>query len=354
MRMETRDREGWLPDFCRAPMLFAAMLIGECVVVIAWLLPSPGTFDFPGFFMASAYAQWLTLLCAGALCFLHRPFNRLPVAIGALLALLAIALICVIAALAVRRLDSALGLALTGAASDFRFVAASAGLAVIFSALTLRYLHMQERWRAAVSDEASARFDALQARIHPHFLFNTLNTASGLIRSQPKTAEAALLDLSDLLRAALAREGGRNSLSDELDLARRYLAIEQLRLGDRLHVDWRIDDSLPLELRLPVLTLQPLVENAVLHGVAPLPEGGTVSLHARREGEIVRIDIRNPLAGERADVAALTLVGRTQGNIRDRLRLALGIHAGLSFETGDGHYLTRLSLPFPASAHHAT
>lgn len=349
-----RTEEGWLPDFCRAPMLFAAMLISECVVLVAWLLPAPGPFDLSGFFMASAYAQWLTLLCAGALCFLRRPFNRLPIAIGAISALVLVTVIALLGAVVVRRLDHALGLDLTGAASNVRFVAASAGLALIFSAIALRYLHMQERWRVAVRDEASSRFDALQARIHPHFLFNTLNTASGLIRSQPRTAEAALLDLSDLLRAALAREGGRNSLADELDLARRYLAIEQLRLGDRLRVDWRIEQDLPMDLRLPVLTLQPLMENAVLHGVAPLPDGGTVSLHARRDGNLVRIDIGNPLADAASDVSISVPSGRTQSNIRDRLRLALGRRAELSFEIKEDKYEVRLSLPLSSASSRAT
>lgn len=352
--MNATRTQDWLPDFCRAPMLFAAMLISECVVLVAWLLPSPGAFDLSGFFTASAYAQWLTLLCAGALCFLRRSFNRLPVAAGAVLALALVAVIVIVAALAVRRLDRALGLALTGAAGDLRFIAASTGLAVIFSALTLRYLHVQERWRSAVRDEASARFDALQARIHPHFLFNALNTASGLIRSRPQTAEAALLDLSDLLRAALARDGGRATLGEELDLARRYLAIEQLRLGERLRVDWRIDDGLPPDLRLPVLTLQPLVENAVLHGVAPLPEGGTVSLQARRNGDLVRIDIGNPFAVAPGEADGLRKPGRTQGNIRDRLRLTLGGRADLSFDADDGQYTARLALPVPRDAVGAT
>ena len=342
--MGGRPADIWLPDFCRAPMLFAAMLLAEGVVLAAYLAPTRGPFDFYGFTLASVYAQWLTLLGCCLLCSLKERFNRLPVARGAPLALVLVAALAVAGALAVRSLDRALELNLTGDSSDARFISASALLALIFGALTLRYLHVQEQWRGAVRSEARARFDALQARIHPHFLFNTLNTVSGLIRSTPAAAEGALLDLADLLRAALARNGGRNRLGEELDLARRYLAIEQLRLGERLQVDWRVDDDLPLDMGLPPLTLQPLVENAVLHGIAQLPVGGTVSVQARREGRGVTVHIRNPLARP----VAANIPGRTQGNIRNRLRHALGSRARLALDGSDGHYTITLWLPLPS------
>lgn len=327
-------------------MLFAAMLLAEGVVLAAYLVPAPGAFDFYGFALASVYAQWLTLIGCCLLCLLKHRFNRLPAGRGAPLALLMVAAASASGAFAVRWLDRALALGLTGQASDMRFIGASALLALIFGALTLRYLHVQERWREAVRNESRARFDALQARIHPHFLFNTLNTVSGLIRPQPAAAENALLDLADLLRAALARNGGRNRLGEELDLARRYLAIEQLRLGDRLQVDWRIDDQLPLDMGLPPLTLQPLVENAVLHGIAHLPGGGTVTVQARREGRGVTISVRNPLARP----VAANRPGRTQDNIRNRLRHALGPRARLSLDGSDGHYTVTLWLPIPSLA----
>ena len=144
-----------------------------------------------------------------------------------------------------------------------------------------------------------------------------------------------------LARSFGALRLGRHRLREELDLARRYLSIEQLRLGDRLTVDWQVDENLPLFLALPTLTLQPLVENAVLHGVAQLPAGGTVSLHARRDGRGVTIRVRNPLA---SPVAADT-PGRTQDNIRNRLRHTLGSSARLSLDGDNGHYTVTLWLP---------
>jgi two-component system sensor histidine kinase AlgZ len=341
--MPARAVEPWLPDFCRAPMLFAAMLIAEGVVLAAWLMPGAGPFDLRGFALASVFAQWLALPGCVALCLLRGTIGRWPVAWGAPAALLLVAALSALAAFVVRWLDHALDLGLTGGAGDVRFVLSSAVLTLLFGALALRYLQVQERWRRAMRSEASARFDALQARIQPHFLFNTLNTVSGLIRTRPDAAEEAVLDLADLLRAALARDGGRTRLREELDLARRYLAIEQLRFGERLKVDWRIAGDLPLDLGLPTLTLQPLVENAVLHGVARLPGGGTVSLHARREGRGIAVTVRNPLA----QPVAAGRPGRTQGNIRDRLRHAFGPAARLSLDGDNGHYAVTAWIPLP-------
>lgn len=339
--MGTPAADSWLPDFCRTPMLFAAMLIAEGVALAASLAPGSPGFSVGEFATNSLFAIWLTLLGCSCLCLLGPWFNRLPASRGAPLALALLGLLSFAGAFAVRWLDRALGLHLTGVSSDAYFCLASAALTIVFGALALRYAHVQERWRRATRSEAQARFDALQARIQPHFLFNTLNTVSGLIRSRPDDAEAAVLDLADLLRAALARDGGRTRLGEELDLARRYLSIEQLRLGERLHVDWQVDDSLPLYLALPTLTLQPLVENAVLHGVAQLPDGGTVSLHARRDGRGVTLRIRNPVASR----ASAGRPGRTQDNIRNRLRHTLGPSARLSLDADNGHYTVTLWLP---------
>ena len=322
-------------------MLFAAMLIAEGVALAASLAPGSPGFTLGEFATNSLFAIWLTLVGCASLCLLGPWLNRLPAHQGAPLALAMLGVLSLAGAFVIRWLDRALGLHLTGISSDWYFCLASAALTVVFGALTLRYAHVQERWRRSTRSEAQARFDALQARIQPHFLFNTLNTVSGLIRSRPDAAEEAVLDLADLMRAALARDGGRTRLREELDLARRYLSIEQLRLGERLTVDWQVDENLPLFLALPTLTLQPLVENAVLHGVAQLPAGGTVSLHARCDGRGVTIRVRNPLASP----VAASAPGRTQDNIRNRLRHTLGSSARLSLDGDNGHYTVTLWLP---------
>ncbi len=134
----------------------------------------------------------------------------------------------------------------------------------IIAAVLLRHMTIHARWRSQIKAEAEARLDALQARMRPHFLFNSLNTIASLLRSRPDQAEELVLDLADLFRTSLRRDQRWTTLADETALARRYLNIEQQRLGDRLRVEWRLD-ALPEDALLPPLSLQPLVENAVYH-----------------------------------------------------------------------------------------
>src|SRR5690606_31316183 len=151
------------------------------------------------------------------------------------------------------------------------FVLRSLGVAGIVAAVALRYLYMQHEWKRRLESESAARIEALQARIRPHFLFNSLNTIAAMIEAAPKAAEAAVEDLADLFRAALAANSRLVPLCDELALARGYLALEHLRLGERLQVEWDVD-TLPVDALVPPLTLQPLLENAVYHGIEPRVE----------------------------------------------------------------------------------
>lgn len=140
------------------------------------------------------------------------------------------------------------------------------------SGLLLRYFYLQSQWRRQEQAELRARIESLQARIRPHFLFNSLNSIAALVASDPVKAEQAVLDLSDLFRASLARPGTLVAWRDELELSRRYLSIEQYRLGDRLQMDWQVD-GVPDDLPIPQLTLQPLLENALVYGIQPRIEG---------------------------------------------------------------------------------
>eukprot|EP01031_Cornospumella_fuschlensis_P016430 gene16430-20080_t len=143
------------------------------------------------------------------------------------------------------------------------------------SALLLRYFFLQSQWRRQQQAELRARIESLQARIRPHFLFNSLNSIASLVVIDPYKAEQAVLDLSDLFRASLAKPGTLVSWAEELELSKRYLSIEQYRLGERLQLDWQVDD-VPDDLPIPQLTLQPLLENALIYGIQPRIEGGLV------------------------------------------------------------------------------
>jgi two-component system sensor histidine kinase AlgZ len=168
-------------------------------------------------------------------------------------------------------------------------------------------------WQPA---HASARLAELQSRIRPHFLFNALNTAIALVRVDPRQAEAVLEDLAELFRVALADAGASVSLADEIELARRYLAIEQVRFGSRLQVQWRIDPK-AVGARVPPLMLQPLVENAVRHGVEPAAEGGWLRVQATRVRGQVEVIVTNSVSSETGPPGS----GMALHNLRERLRL---------------------------------
>ena len=197
-------------------------------------------------------------------------------------------------------------------------------------------------WRAKGQTPAqtAARLSELQARIRPHFLFNTLNSAIALVRAEPARAEVLLEDLSDLFRHALAEPGESVTLADEIALAQRYLAIEQVRFGDRLRVTWTLDPAANAA-RLPPLLLQPLVENAVKHGVEPSPTGAQLKISTERRGSVVVIKVRNTVpAGQGAGGQGLALA-----NVRDRLRLMHDVASRFQTVLQDGVYQVRIEVP---------
>jgi two-component system sensor histidine kinase AlgZ len=198
-------------------------------------------------------------------------------------------------------------------------------------------------WRARARTPAAttARLQELQSRIRPHFLFNTLNSAIALVRDDPARAEALLEDLSDLFRHALAEPGHAVSLADEIALARRYLAIEAVRFGDRLRVSWSLDPAAD-GARLPHLLLQPLVENAVRHGVEPSDNGADLQIHTRVVGGRVLLEVSNTVPAGQGDAGQ----GMALANVRDRLGLLHDLAASLQAGLGaDGIYRVRIEVP---------
>ncbi|OYU93504.1 MAG: hypothetical protein CFE45_20775 [Burkholderiales bacterium PBB5] len=180
----------------------------------------------------------------------------------------------------------------------------------------------------------------LQSRIRPHFLFNALNTALALVQVDPPRAEGVLEDLSALFRVALAETGSAVSLDDEVDLAQRYLAIEQIRFGARLALAWDLDPAAATA-RLPPLVLQPLVENAVRHGVEPSPRGGTVRVRSRVLRGMVQLEVINSLPAEPGPPGS----GLALANVRERLRLLHDLAGRLHTEQRDGHFIARIEVP---------
>lgn len=215
-------------------------------------------------------------------------------------------------------------------------------ISLIMSALLLRYFYLQSQWRRQEQAELRARIESLQARIRPHFLFNSLNSIASLVVTDSGKAEQAVLDLSDLFRASLARPGSLVSWSEELELARRYLSIEHYRLGERLQLQWDVDD-VPADLPIPQLTLQPLLENALIYGIQPRIEGGLVQITANYSDGIFHLIVSNPYQdGEQRSSRG---THQALANIDARLSALFGPQASLSVERRDGRHYTRLRYP---------
>ena len=196
------------------------------------------------------------------------------------------------------------------------------------------------RARSVTPASTTARLAELQARIRPHFLFNTLNSAIALVHREPARAEALLEDLSDLFRHALSEPGAVVTLAQEIELAQRYLAIEQIRFGDRLQVEWELDEKAG-GARMPPLMLQPLLENAVKHGVEPSAAGAQIKLSTQRRGSTVVVKVTNTVPagqGKRGH-------GVAQDNVRDRLRLLHDVQGQFQTALVDGVYQVRIEVP---------
>lgn len=212
-------------------------------------------------------------------------------------------------------------------------------LAVVVSGTLLAYLN----WRhlRLSPSLAESRLMALQARIRPHFLFNTLNSVLGLIREDPKRAEAMLENLADLFRAVMADTRVLVPFSQELELAKAYVAIEEIRFGTRLRVNWFCDTA-PADALVPPLMLQPLVENAVLHGVAPLETGAQISIEAYEDDLNLMVFVRNP-APEDAQIREGNRIALD--NIKERLALHFDVEARLKVDTLNGEFVVSVRIP---------
>jgi two-component system sensor histidine kinase AlgZ len=286
------------------------------------------------------------------LCLLRRPLASLPlpqacaIALGAMLAVVAGVSIAALW-LAGSRYTGALVGAMLFPKQPWRFVLANVATGTILGALALRYFYVLGEWRRNVELQARARVYALQARIRPHFLYNSMNTIAALTRSDPARAEEAVQDLADLFRANLSEKRGSISLKEELEVARIYQRVEQLRLGERLHVIWDVAE-LPMRAQVPSLLMQPLLENAIYHGIEPRRGGGIVTISGTLDGDTIGITVRNPLpedggvhhAGNRIALA----------NIRERMQLMYPGRASIDADRAGDEYIVRLRFPYIADA----
>lgn len=225
------------------------------------------------------------------------------------------------------------------------YVWRNAVMAVALAIVLLVYFRLRAMSLSTALHDA--RLQALQARIRPHFLFNSINAVLSIVRADPKRAETALEDMADLFRMAMADSQEMVLLRKEIALSRQYLALEKLRLGERLQENWQIDEALNDAL-IPPLMLQPLLENAVYHGIEPLTEGGVISIQLQLRGNELHMHVRNPCRGvhpaHNGNKMALE-------NIRERLALKFDVEAKYSVESGADFYHVHIQLPYIQEEH---
>ena len=220
---------------------------------------------------------------------------------------------------------------------------------ILFGLLAVGILLFYFRLRARALSPAitEARLQALQARIRPHFLFNSINAVLSLMRSDPRRAEVALEDMADLFRVLMRDNRDLTPLEDEVELCRQYLELEQLRLGERLHVDWNVK-SMPADALVPPLMLQPLLENAVYHGIEPLSTPGTVSINLFLSRGVVHAILKNPYratGGNHHSGNKMALA-----NVRERLALHFDAEASLESRVGKDSYEVHIRIPYRTEA----
>lgn len=344
--VETQTEQPWLPDFCKRPRILAMLAMAELAMIVVFLAPDGRrSVSLGQLFSASAFALWLALMVSILLCVSRRQLSRLPVPLGVGLAILQSGLVALVSAGIVHALYSTIG----DTPMDvgfWRFVFGIAAIVVLIAGLALRYFYVSDRWVGQLNANARAQSDALQARIRPHFLFNSMNLIATLVRRDPEVAERAVLDISDLFRAALGAGQNNSTLREEVELAKRYLAIEGLRFSGRMQVNWHIEEPLPWDLVLPRLVLQPLVENAVLHGLSRLPEGGSIDVGLLATPNHLSIAIRNPAPEPGTDKPPVSNgAGHAVANIEHRLAYQFGPGVRIEREWVQGRYECRVTLP---------
>ncbi len=346
----------FLPDMCTLQAVFLLVMLGELlafglVLADSGLLP----FDWESLGLRSFLIQWIVLLSAALLCPLRFRLSAIPAWLAGLLSYLLV--------LGVTLVCSLVGLwGLDGwQAGDQWTVLSNVLQAGIFAGVVLRYLYMQQQWSNQQKAELRARIQALQSRIQPHFLFNSMNSIASLIAIEPAKAERLVEDLSSLFRANLA-EPGLVSLANELELCRQYLDIEQTRLGPRLEVRWQVSaavEEVQQQCQIPRLLLQPLLENAIQHGISPSAQGGTIDIQlVKQESTLgaarLQVTIANPVPTPEPAAAAAERRGNQLAldNIRHRLQAHFGPQAHLraDWSADRTQFVVNLSYPLETQA----
>lgn len=331
----------FLPDLCNARSIIILLAVSEGLVLAMTLIESSLIqFSWQRFTIVSFFVQWVCLLSVAVICPLRKVFVRMRAWLASGLAILAV----VVVTFVVSVIGEILWSSYDTNGIDWIWVIENSLISSIFATMAMRYFYVQSQWQLKRQAELSARLSALQANIRPHFFFNTLNTVASLITIDPDQAERMLLDLAQLFRAVLKNEGSLTSLQEEIELAQHYLRIEQVRLGERMQVNWSLPEVLP-NIQVPQLLLQPLLENAVYHGIQPNIEKGFIAIELQPQKNGWELIVRNSVGLARSGQG--NHIG--QKNTQARLQ-AYSSEAQLTVNTIANVYTVSLFIPEVQSA----
>ena len=342
-----QDPQALIPNFCAGEAVWQLVFVMEMMALVLTVFTGERGREAMGtLLMFSLYLQWIGICSAIVLCTARRVMTRASVGLVFFVCWGLLVLVTTLVADGAWWLSRVVPIGEPVGEPQQTFVLRNVAISAILSLLLLRYFWGRAQLQAQVRADAETRYLALQARIRPHFLFNALNSIAALITTQPARAEELVLDLSELFRASLDKRNTLVKVAEEVEFVKTYLRIEQVRLGDKLWVNWELARD-ALDARIPLLILQPLVENAVHHGVSRLRGRGGITVAVSRKDAQLVIDVENPIPPE--DAAKRESTGVALENIAQRLKLIYGDSAELVQGTArtDNGLVYRASIKVP-------
>lgn len=334
------SEEVFLPNFNGIKSVFTLVIFGELLACLFTLSLPNDEINLEQLSLISLFIQWTVLLTAGVLTILKPILAKMKISNVVITSYIIIILVTLI--------NSQIAIITIFQSQRIEFhkslVLKNLGMAAIIGVIALRYLYLQYQLKRQLKSESISRIEALQSRIRPHFLFNSMNTIAALVRTNPDIAEQTIEDLADLFRESLAVDDKNNTLEYELEVAKKYLRIEKLRLGSRMKVKWNISEA-PPDAVIPHLILQPLLENAVYHGIEPIMKGGIVQLSTSySSGELI-ILIKNTAPEEEI---TKTRKGHQIAikNVKERLELFYDPPGVLRTFEKKGYFTVEIRIPY--------
>ena len=347
MQQSPQSTSRFFPDFT-SQSITLRFFVGAQLIATILAVARNGELDsaaWNDFLLLTAYTQTVALLSIIALKLVAKALKSTDVAFGSVVAFLVLLLIAIGVYEAMLFVLHITNITIERWPPDHVMTLARLTIiSALIIAITLRYTINYQRGHARSETQQQDRLQALQSRIRPHFMFNSMNSVASLIRSDPDLAEKALQDLADVFRVLLSDARKMVPITAEGELARQYLDVEKLRLGDRLQVKWTAS-NVPRSALIPSLTLQPLLENAVYHGIEPSFAGGTVDIRLWSEGETLKIMITNPVPEITRQTRNTTGNRIALDNVRERLYRHFGGRAAIENIEQQGTYQVKISIP---------